>query len=396
MRCAQDVVRYAGEWVAAVVADTRALAEDAAELVEVEYEPTAARRRSRGGDQARQPARASGARLQRASAHRRFVWGAVDDAFARAEHTLASARDVGRSSTVPIETFGVAAQWDAGQEILDVWASIQMPKFPDQLARALRLPGQRGARALRRGRRRQLRRQARPQAHRAGGLSRAKRSACRCASSRTGSRTCAAATCRGPTAFSTWRPRSTATGRPRAEDPRARRRRRVRRTLAVPARQAGDRDLRPVPHRGDRVRADVGDDQQDAAGSGARLRPGADQFRDRAHASIAWRATSAWTAIELRRRNLHPQGRVPVPHPERLDLRLGRLPRGARQGARGDRLPGARQKQRDSARARGPARGHRHLDVPRALRRQLRLRAAVQSRRTTRRPGWIPASCAST
>ncbi len=36
---AHDVVRYAGEWVAAVVADTRALAEDAAELVEVEYEP---------------------------------------------------------------------------------------------------------------------------------------------------------------------------------------------------------------------------------------------------------------------------------------------------------------------------------------------------------------------
>src|SRR3954466_11465059 len=31
--------RYAGEWVAAVVAETRALAEDAAELVQVEYEP---------------------------------------------------------------------------------------------------------------------------------------------------------------------------------------------------------------------------------------------------------------------------------------------------------------------------------------------------------------------
>src|SRR3984893_8371855 len=30
--------RYAGEWVAAVVADTRALAEDAAEMVEISYE----------------------------------------------------------------------------------------------------------------------------------------------------------------------------------------------------------------------------------------------------------------------------------------------------------------------------------------------------------------------
>src|SRR6266516_6584974 len=36
---ARGVVRYAGEWVAAVVADSRALAEDAAERIEVEYEP---------------------------------------------------------------------------------------------------------------------------------------------------------------------------------------------------------------------------------------------------------------------------------------------------------------------------------------------------------------------
>ena len=52
--------------------------------------------------------------------HKRFVWGAVDDAFARAEHTLALRAVWGRSSTVPIDTFGVAAQWDAGVEILDV------------------------------------------------------------------------------------------------------------------------------------------------------------------------------------------------------------------------------------------------------------------------------------
>src|SRR5712692_3920429 len=35
---AVDVARYTGEWVAAVVADSRALAEDAAELVRVDYE----------------------------------------------------------------------------------------------------------------------------------------------------------------------------------------------------------------------------------------------------------------------------------------------------------------------------------------------------------------------
>ena len=47
----------------------------------------------------------------------------------------------GRSSTVPIETFGVLASWDPWREILDVWASIQMPRYPDQIAAALKLPG---------------------------------------------------------------------------------------------------------------------------------------------------------------------------------------------------------------------------------------------------------------
>jgi len=73
--------------------------------------------------------------------HRRFVWGPVDEAFAGAAHRIAFRAVWGRSSTVPIETFGVVARWDPGTELLDVWASIQMPKFPDQVARALRLPG---------------------------------------------------------------------------------------------------------------------------------------------------------------------------------------------------------------------------------------------------------------
>ena len=47
----------------------------------------------------------------------------------------------GRSSTVPIETFGVLANWDPWREVLDVWASIQMPRFPEQVALALKLPG---------------------------------------------------------------------------------------------------------------------------------------------------------------------------------------------------------------------------------------------------------------
>ena len=52
----------------------------------------------------------------------------------------------------------------------------------------------------------------------------------------------------------------------------------------------------PVPHPRRRVRADLGDDQQDAAGSGARLRPVADQLRASSAPSTASRAISAWTA----------------------------------------------------------------------------------------------------
>jgi 2-furoyl-CoA dehydrogenase large subunit len=132
--------RYAGEWVAAVVADTRAQAEDAAELIAVEYEPLPFNLDpERALDPASplvHPDHGSNVLLRK-----QFVWGPVDDDFARAPHRVTYRARWGRSATVPIETFGVLAQWHPGLGILDVWASIQMPKYPDQIARALKLPG---------------------------------------------------------------------------------------------------------------------------------------------------------------------------------------------------------------------------------------------------------------
>ena len=137
---ADGIVRYAGEWVVAVVADTRALAEDAAERVEIEYEPLPfvidPEMAIRPDAPLVHPAHGSNVIFRR-----KFVWGKVDEAFERAEHRLSFRARWARSATVPIETFGVVGQWDAGVGILDIWASIQMPKFPDQLARALKLPG---------------------------------------------------------------------------------------------------------------------------------------------------------------------------------------------------------------------------------------------------------------
>ena len=137
---AVDVARYAGEWVAAVVADTRALAEDAAEAVAVEYEQLPF---VLDGEEAFAPGsppvhadHGSNVLLDRT-----FVWGAVEKDFADSPHHLSLKVKWGRSSTVPIETFGVLASWDPWREILDVWASVQMPRYPDQIAAALKLPG---------------------------------------------------------------------------------------------------------------------------------------------------------------------------------------------------------------------------------------------------------------
>src|SRR5437660_7696603 len=68
-------------------------------------------------------------------------WGEVEKDFAESPHRLSLRATWGRSSTVPIETFAVLASWAPWRAILDVFASVQMPRFPDQVAVALKLPG---------------------------------------------------------------------------------------------------------------------------------------------------------------------------------------------------------------------------------------------------------------
>jgi 2-furoyl-CoA dehydrogenase large subunit len=136
---AGEIARYAGEWVVAVVATDRAIAEDAAELVEVSYEPLPAvldPERAMANGSA--PVHAS--HPSNVMYHRTFVWGDVDAHFAAAERTLQARYRWHRSATVPIETFAVVAAWDTGTSLLDVWASIQMPQYPEQLATALGIP----------------------------------------------------------------------------------------------------------------------------------------------------------------------------------------------------------------------------------------------------------------
>jgi 3-oxo-Delta1-steroid hydratase/dehydrogenase large subunit len=264
---ARGVVRYAGEWVAAIVADSRALAEDAAELVEVDYAPqphVVDAEAALAADAALvHPLHGSNVLYRR-----KFVWGPVEQAFANAQANVSFRAYWGRSATVPIETFGVVASWDAGTELLDLWASIQMPKYSDQTARALRLPGNAvrvhydvdvgGSYGVKRGIKHTVL---------AGYLSRRLGAPVRLIEDRLENM-------RG----GGLRPRRHAA---RAAHPRARRRRRVCGTLAAATRQARWRHLRALPRCSDRIRADLGHDQQDAAGGGARLRPVADELRPR-------------------------------------------------------------------------------------------------------------------
>ncbi|MPZ55448.1 MAG: molybdopterin-dependent oxidoreductase [Rhizobiales bacterium] len=136
---AVDIARYAGEWVVAVVADTRALAEDAAERVKISYERLPFVLDAEDALKSDAPLVHAG-HGSNVLLDRTFVWGEVERDFAESPRHLSLRVKWGRSSTVPIETFAVAASWDPWREMLDVWASIQMPKYPDQTATALKLP----------------------------------------------------------------------------------------------------------------------------------------------------------------------------------------------------------------------------------------------------------------
>ena len=135
---AHEETRYAGEWVAAVVATSRAVAEDGVDLVSADYEELPA---VLDPEEALQPdaPRVHARQASNVYVQRAFSWGDVDEDFSRADGSVRLRLRWNRNSTVPLETFGVVARWDEDDGMLDVWASVQMPQFPEQIARALRL-----------------------------------------------------------------------------------------------------------------------------------------------------------------------------------------------------------------------------------------------------------------
>lgn len=118
---AADRVRYVGEPVAAILAEDRYLAEDAAGLVEIAYEslpvlvdpiaaadPDATRLRPDAPNEA---------------AVLRKGFGDVAAAFADAERVVSAELRLGRHTGTPLETRGLVVQWEPGRGDLTVWGA---------------------------------------------------------------------------------------------------------------------------------------------------------------------------------------------------------------------------------------------------------------------------------
>lgn len=137
---ARDKVNYVGEAVAFVAAADRYIAEDALDLIEVEYDPLPA---ITDLEQAVAP----GAPLihpdvpeNTASVLIQQV-GDVEQAFASADHVFSERLYLERSSAQPLETRALVAQWDDVEQTLTVWDTTQAPlSIRNGLAVLLGLP----------------------------------------------------------------------------------------------------------------------------------------------------------------------------------------------------------------------------------------------------------------
>jgi len=109
---AVGTARYVGEPLAVVVARDRYVAEDAAELVAVEYDPLET---------------VVDVTTAEPIHDRSFHYGDVDEALAQAALVVRETFRVPRSTCMPVECFGVVCDWDHGAERLTAWANFQGP-----------------------------------------------------------------------------------------------------------------------------------------------------------------------------------------------------------------------------------------------------------------------------
>lgn len=137
---APDRVRHVGEPVAFVVAESRYVAEDALDLIEVEYDPLAPVVDLEAAAQPGTPLVHEDIGTN-VCAHYTQRVGSVEEAFARAAHVFTERFVVDRGTAAPMECRGVVAQWEPKTGQLTVWDSTQAPiPIRNGLANLLGLP----------------------------------------------------------------------------------------------------------------------------------------------------------------------------------------------------------------------------------------------------------------
>jgi len=128
---AHETVRFVGEPVAVVVARDRYVAEDALELIDVDYEPL-------------EPVLDSETAAETVAcvSDRSFSYGDFDAALAQAALVVRESFRFPRWSCTPVECYGVVCDWNAAEGSLTAWANFQGPfTLHSVAAAALGLPG---------------------------------------------------------------------------------------------------------------------------------------------------------------------------------------------------------------------------------------------------------------
>ncbi|NIR60336.1 MAG: xanthine dehydrogenase family protein molybdopterin-binding subunit [Gammaproteobacteria bacterium] len=134
---ARERVRYVGEPVALVVAESRACAEDALTSIEVDYDPLPVA----ADAEASAPPALFEAAPDNVASQLVEAFGDVERAFAEAHHVVRTRFRVARHTAVPVETRGLLAHYDPASERLQVWGPTKVTHFNRTvLAGMLRLP----------------------------------------------------------------------------------------------------------------------------------------------------------------------------------------------------------------------------------------------------------------
>jgi carbon-monoxide dehydrogenase large subunit len=123
---ARAEVCYVGEAVAVVIAESRHVAEDAAAVVDVDYDVLGAVCDCRDAIKTGAP-RAHSDVEDNVAAFVRMEYGDVDAAFARAPHVFEERMWLHRGGGMAMETRAVTASHDRAGDLLTVWSSTQTP-----------------------------------------------------------------------------------------------------------------------------------------------------------------------------------------------------------------------------------------------------------------------------